>query len=143
MQQTNDNPFSRCDTENVIKMTLNKDTKTPGRTTGFSTNVNAVHHWEINAGYKSDLRGCLHEHINYKSQLYQHKDLSPSRIQNDEIDVSSVITVPIEIFIPPLSETNLLSISTGIEALVSTANEVIGAERKGEELMATFIKKKG
>ena len=143
VQQTNDNPFSRCDTENVIKMTLNKDTKTPGRTTGFSTNVNAVHYWEINAGYKSDLRGCLHEHINYESQLYQHKDLSPSRIQNDEIDVSSVITVPIEIFIPPLSETNLLSISTGIEALVSTANEVIGAERKGEELMATFIKKKG
>ena len=34
---------------------------------------------------------------------------------------------------------HLLSISTGIESPVSTANEIIGAEKKGEELMATFI----
>ena len=31
-QLTNDNPFSRCETE-VIEMTLNKDTKRPGGTT--------------------------------------------------------------------------------------------------------------
>ena len=33
----------------------------------------------------------------------------------------------------------MLSISTGIESPVSNANEIIGAEKKGEELMATFI----
>ena len=76
-QLTNDNLFSRCETDKVIEMTLNKDTKTPGGTTGFSTSVNAVHRWEINAGYRADLRRCFHEHINYKSQLYKHKDLSP------------------------------------------------------------------
>ena len=36
-------------------MTLNKDTITPGGTTGFSTNANAAHRWEINAGYRADL----------------------------------------------------------------------------------------
>ena len=123
-------------------MTVNKDTKTRGGTTGFSTNVNAVHRWEINAGYRADLRRCFHEHINYKSQLYMHKDLSPSRIQNDESDVSSVITVLTETFIPSLSETNLLSISTGIEVPISTANEIIAAEKKGEDLMATFIEER-
>ena len=52
---TNDNPFSRCETDKVIEMTLNKDTKAPGGATGFSTNVNAVHRWEINAGNRVDL----------------------------------------------------------------------------------------
>ena len=141
-QLTNDKPFSRCETDMVIEMTLNKDTKTPGGTTGFSTNVNGVHRWEINAGYRADLQNCFHEHINYKSELYKHKDLSPSRIQNDESDVSSVIIVLTETFIPSLSETKLLSISTGIEVPVSTANEIIGAEKKGEELMAKFIKER-
>ena len=42
-QLTKDNPFSRCETDKVIEMTLSKDTKTPGGTAGFSTNVNAVH----------------------------------------------------------------------------------------------------
>ena len=31
--------FSRIETDKVIDMTLNKDTKTPGGTTGFTTNV--------------------------------------------------------------------------------------------------------
>ena len=66
-QLINDNLFSRCETDKVIEMALSKDTKTPGGTTGFSTNVNAVHH-------RADLRRCFREHVNYKSQLYKHKD---------------------------------------------------------------------
>ena len=96
----------------------------------------------MNVSYRANLRRSFHEHINHKSQLHKHKDLSPSRIQNDESDVSSVITVLTETFIPPLSETNLLSISKGIEVPVSTGNEIIGTNKKGEELMATFIEEK-
>ena len=66
-QLINDNLFSRCETDKVTEMALNKDPKTPGGTTGFSTNVNAVHH-------RADLRRCFREHVNYKSQLYKHKD---------------------------------------------------------------------
>ena len=36
----------------------------------------------------------------------------------------------------------MLSISTGIEVPVSTANEIIGVEDKGEELMITFIEER-
>ena len=96
----------------------------------------------MNVSYRANLRRSFHEHINHKSQLHKHKDLSPSRIQNDESDVSSVITVLTETFIPPLSETNLLSISKGIEVPVYTGNEIIGTNKKGEELMATFIEEK-
>ena len=34
--------FSRCETNKVIEMNLNRDTKTPGETTGFSANTNVV-----------------------------------------------------------------------------------------------------
>ena len=34
--------FSRVETDKVIEMRLNKDTKSVGGTTGFSTNVDAV-----------------------------------------------------------------------------------------------------
>ena len=46
-QLTDGSKFSRVETD--IEMTLNKDTKTPDECTGFSTNVNAVKRWEINA----------------------------------------------------------------------------------------------
>ena len=35
VQLTNDNPFSRCQTDKAIEITLNKNTKTPGGTTDF------------------------------------------------------------------------------------------------------------
>ena len=38
-----------CETNEVIEMTLNRDMKTPGGTTGFSTNTNTVKRWEIDA----------------------------------------------------------------------------------------------
>ena len=54
--QLSDNAFSRIETDKVIEMTINKDTKTPGGTTGFSTNIGAVKRWEINASYRVSLR---------------------------------------------------------------------------------------
>ena len=41
VQLCNDSGFSRTEPDKVIEMT--RDTKTPGGTTGFSTNIGAVH----------------------------------------------------------------------------------------------------
>ena len=48
VQLSNDGRFSRTEPDKVIEMTLNRDTKTPDGTTGFSTNIGAVHRWKIN-----------------------------------------------------------------------------------------------
>ena len=50
------NPFGRCEPDKVIETTINKDTKTAGGLTGFSTKTNAVDRWTINASY----RACIH-----------------------------------------------------------------------------------
>ena len=39
VQLSNDGRFSRTEPDKVIEMTLNCDIKTPGGTTGFSTNI--------------------------------------------------------------------------------------------------------
>ena len=85
-------------------MTLNKDTKTPGATTGFSTSVSAVRRSEANASYRAELRTCFHKHLDYSQQKYKHKDISPSRIRRDERDVISVMAELTEAFIDPFGE---------------------------------------
>ena len=49
VQLSETNPFARCEPDRVIETTINKDTKTLGRITGFSTKTNAVDRWAINA----------------------------------------------------------------------------------------------
>ena len=90
---SNEGRFSRPELGKMIEMTLNHDTKTPGGTTGFSTNIGAVHRWEINSKYRASLRTVFHQHLDYKSSTYQHTDLAPSRICKDENDVSALTNV--------------------------------------------------
>ena len=83
--QLSDNTrFSRVETDKVIEMTLNKDTKGSDGCTGFSTNVNAVKRWEINATYRASLRKCFDNHIIYHPQKFKDPDLNLSRIKKDE-----------------------------------------------------------
>lgn len=52
--QLSDGVFSRVETDKVIEMTINKDTKTLGGTTGFSMNIGAVKRWEVNGSYRAE-----------------------------------------------------------------------------------------
>ena len=106
-------------------MTLNKDMKTPGGTTGFSTNVGAVQRWELNASYRASLRRCIHAHLHYEQKYVKHEDLTKSKFSRDEKDVKSVYNVLSEVFIPPFSEQSLVSISTGIVVAESEADKIM------------------
>ena len=79
--------FSRVEADKVIEMILNKDSKGVCGTTDFSANVDALRRWELHATYRSALRGCLQQHVNYEPQNYRNKDLTPSRIYKDETDI--------------------------------------------------------
>jgi hypothetical protein len=68
--QLSDDIFNRVETDKVIEMTLNKDTKIPGGTNGFSTSLGAVKRWEINAAYRASLRSVFHQHLDYCPQSY-------------------------------------------------------------------------
>jgi hypothetical protein len=138
-QLTSNKAFSRVETDKVIEMTLNKDTKTPGGTTGFSTNIGAVKRWEVNASYRAALRNCFHEHLHYQNKASKHKDLTASRIERDEKDVQSVVNVLTDVFIPPFSEHPLTSISTGITVPEDAAETMLTVQELGKAAMESFI----
>ena len=120
-------------------MTLNKDTKTPGGTTGFSTNLGAVQRWEVNAAYRASLRTVFHQHLNFTTQRHKHKDLSPSRIVKDENDVQSILSILQDTFVDPFGEQPLLSISRGILVNETAAQDMLSAKEFGSNAMALFI----
>ena len=59
VQLNEENTFGRMEADKVIETTINKDTKTPGGTTGFSANSNAINRWALNASYRAKLRRCF------------------------------------------------------------------------------------
>ena len=50
------NTFGKVEADKVIEVTINRDTKTFGGTTGFSTNCNAINRWIINGPYEQVLK---------------------------------------------------------------------------------------
>ena len=75
------NPFGKVEPDKVIEVTVNRDTKTPGGTTGFSTNSNAINRWILNAPFRAGVRTALHDFVHMRHKDHQHKDPSASRIK--------------------------------------------------------------
>ena len=131
--------FSKVETDKVIEMTLNKDTKSSGGTTGFSTNINAVRRWELSASYRSAIRGCMQQHVMYAPQNYQHKDLRISRIRQDEKHIQAVISILTDTFINPFNNQTLVSISTGIQTTDRVTQDMLKARDLGQKSMEAFL----
>ena len=139
MQLSDTSGFGRNEPDKCIEMTINKDTKAPGGTTGFSTNPKSIIHWSINATFRAELRKILDEFVNYRKQRFSHKDLNPSRISKDEKDVKAILDILSNIFIEPLSENPLLCISSGLLATDEVASDIRHALSTGYDAMQTFI----
>ena len=139
-QLTDGSQFSRVETDKVIQMTLNKDTKTPDGCTGFSRNLNAVKRWEINAAYRTALRTCFHKHLDYQPQKYKHPDLNPSRIKKDENDVRRILAIIETTFVDPFCPSQLMSISTGVLANEKVESDILSAKDKRQADFETFVR---
>ena len=85
-------------------MNLNKDTKTPGGgTTGFSTNVNAINRWALNATYPAELDNVCTTFINPFSEnelVCTSNGVLPSeKIKNDLLNAENLGSEALDIFI--------------------------------------------
>ena len=140
VQLSETNPFGTCEPDRLIETTTNKDTKTPGGLTGFSTKTNAVDQWTINVPYRASLYSHLQEFLGTNTKKYVHTDLQKSRIRNDQDNVTSILSIIEECFIDPFSENPLLSISNGILATEKLVSDSFNDFKLGTEHMDTFIK---
>ena len=77
------NTFGKVESDKVIEMAINHDTKTPGGTTGFSTNSNAIDRWVINVPYRAGMEKQLNDFVQLRQKSHLHHDLLPTRIKQD------------------------------------------------------------
>ena len=139
VQLSDGNTFGRLEADKFIETTINQDTKTPGGTTGFSTNSNAINRWALNTSYGANLRCCFYKHLGYVDTKHKHHDLSASRMERDEKDVQSLIEVITNTIIDPLSDNDLLCISNGLTATEFISQDLQQAKRRGEEVLTAFV----
>ena len=139
VQLSETNPFGRCEPDRVIETTINKDFKTPGGLTDFSTKTIVVERWTINASYLASLHSHLQEFLWANTKKYVHTDLQKSRIRNDDDDVTSMLSIIEECFIDPFSENRLVSLSNGILATEKLVSDSFNDFKLGTERMDTSI----
>ena len=136
--QLSEHPFSRMEPDKVIEVTINKETKCHGGTSGFSRKSHAVKRWALTSAYRAELRKMLYGYVNYAPQKFPHKDLTSSRIMKDERDIQSVLEVVNNVFINLFSDNDLLCISNGLVATDEVKYDLLTAREKGIKAMVTF-----
>ena len=139
VQISSSNTFGRVEADKTIETTINRDSKTPCGTTGFSVNHGAVQRWTLNSSYRASVRKLIHQLANYQKSDIIHRDLLPSAISRDEKDIRCIIDVISESFVHPFSSDQLMSITSGIVADATIANDLLHAEETGKKCMQSFI----
>ena len=108
-----------------------------GGCTGFSTSINTVKRWKINAAYRVNIRTSFHKHLNYDVQKYKHPDMNPSRIKKDQDTIDNILGILETTFINTLT-LPLMCISTGVFANEKVTKHMLLAETLGEAAIKKF-----
>ena len=61
VQISSSNTFGRVEADKTIEKTINRDSKTPGGTTGFSAQHDAVQRWTLDSSYRASVRKLIHQ----------------------------------------------------------------------------------
>ena len=143
VQMSATNPFGRIPVDQATEVTINRDTKTPGGTTGFSLNAGAVQRHYITAEHRCAFVGLMRDFVNVASPHEAHADLNESRRKKDE-EVVTAIESLLQSWVNPFSLSNghesksIISISTAREVPQEIAADLMNAHTVGKECLTKF-----
>ena len=134
------NPFGRIIVDQTIEETINKDTKTPEGSKGFSLKPAALSRYYLIVEYRSTSLKQPRELTDIRPPGVSHHDLKSSRITKDELAVQSLVDLMETEWINPFSgdETELISLSTGTVAPSDVAIDLVTAKACGETAYKNF-----
>ena len=116
MQIASNNPLGRISVNQTIEVTVNKDTQTPGGTTGFSLKAGAIKRYYITAEYRSAF-------------LIQLRYM----VQGNRLDMFSAVVEILQGWVNPFSDKqDLISISTAKTAQKDITSNLKKAHEIGE-----------
>ena len=117
---------------------MNKDTETPGGTTGFSLRSGAVQRFYMTAKYRNTFLVQIRNIVDGNKAKLQHPDLQQRRIQKDAETVATVCEL-VQGWINPFAENqDLLSISTARKAPREFASDLMKAHDIGQQCYSDF-----
>ena len=117
--------------DQAIEETANKDTQTPGGTTGFSLKNNAVSRYYITADYRRSCVSQLPEMVNMGYKSHGHPDLQQSHINRDERDIQQMLNLFDSVWKNTFEDDKLSNIATGVNASPDVQVDIFAAHDKG------------
>ena len=133
------NSFGQNQADKTIDNTINRDCKIGGDYIGFSTNFATTQRWVLSASRRGTYQKILREHLSFElTSLYVHKELVSA--QTDLAAVERVVNLLENVFKNPWSkDSELTSLSTGIEATSEVCSNLLQAKEKGLAACKKFI----
>ena len=133
------NPFGQIPVDQACEETVNRDTKTPGGTKGFSLKPKAVSKYYLVAEYRSIFMRNLKDMLQLNTSSCLHNDLQKSRISRDESDVKSLLST-LDSWINPfeIEQQDLVCLSTGKVATEQIEKDLLQAQDIGERAYRCF-----
>ena len=104
---------------------------------GFSTNHGVVQRWTLTAAYRAQARKNMQEFLFLRSST-THPDLLTSRIRRDQFDVLAVQDTITSMFINPIEEMELITLSSGVVPTDKVTSDLLDSELKGERELLKF-----
>ena len=136
------NPFGKIPVDQTKEETLNRDTRTPGGTKGFSLKPSAVMKNYLSAEYRSKALEQSRQMRQSPSPSTLHADLGSSRKVTDEYTATAVIGLLEKSWINPSQNHSrqLVNMSSAHVASAEITESLLDAYREGKKLTETLQK---
>ncbi len=138
VQLQSENPFGCIPVDQTTERTVNKDTKAPGDTTGYSLNTGAVNTLYLTSESRTGFVSKLKDAMDSTKTVFYHQDLMKSRVPKDENDVSDIIEL-VNSWTNPFINNDLASLSTATKALAKLEHDLLQAKEIAELAFMQFI----
>jgi len=134
--------FNKIPSDQCIEQTINRDQKCSGGIIGFCTSESGVQRWVLTSHVAAKCISRLKTELTCKTKSVAPKDLSPSRIQMNNIAVDKAFEVLSNWGNPFMYRESLINISSGIQASDAVQKDIIEAGTVGESCCMAFINKR-
>ncbi|PIK44379.1 hypothetical protein BSL78_18773 [Apostichopus japonicus] len=141
VQRQEGHGFAQVECDICIEQTVNRDAKTKGGLVGFTTNHGAVLRWLLTQHQCSAITNECKAMTAKKGQARIRKDLDQSRIEHDEKDVESIVSIVRNMVNPfDVEGDNLLHLSSGVVASDKVKHDLMQAEEIGVTKFTAFCR---
>jgi len=131
--------FNRLPSDQIIEQTMNKEQKGKGGIIGSSTSESTVQCWILTSHVIAKLMTDLKTRIGVYADKKHPKDLGKSRMKHDKQVISRCVEIIEEWSNPFEKSENLTSLSSGRHASKEILDDIMKAQKIGEEQLQLLI----